>query len=653
HSPFAEWRLFLRGLAAQRRGDKDTVEANWSRLDANRRPAKVVAKIRGLSTDSAAPGGGGGKSLEQIERSLYGGSVTGLLRSVRQDLVADELERFFEQMPVLVRRLASVDSKFPQRLTEILLRDVVQVANELEHDSARRFVKDFIKVAQPVSYDPKFDRLQALVPQSGGGFDGTLKHWRNFRNGVRDAAPFSPADRRRLEAMILRHMSEGWATKAQLPEELLELGVDSNAATTPDKCWTEARAVLEESIELDPTARKSYQALWDLVLKTPDTGPEALVTVAERTLKAFPGDLDSLRFLIDHYYVTEDSQRGKEYVEELRRRVPLEVEGLRSEIRVRYLLARDAALSGDFETGRSHLAAAEQLWDEIDRGFAPLARRAIFEFRAGEIARAEALVKEAFNASKAKLPVILELAINAARYDLPVMLCARFDRELQVESRKKVTAESAAHSAMAMHAVLTFRRGYPTRQTHVDATAAHVLRSSRVKFSQDQFEAIGEFLRIAGTPDKDQLKILHRAQREFPWAPSLVVQEIEMERAKPPGKWNVNKLITLVNHAIVLADRSTEKEDKEVLLPELRDMLEALRFIQLKNSKMGNPGRKGRSMDVLESMFENFMGGFEDSASGYDPFGFDDDEDDESAAGNFGSPFPRPARKKAPPRKGR
>lgn len=54
-SPYAEWRLFVRGLVAFQRGDRGAAREAWHRLEPGRRPARIAA-VLGRAWDEVTAG---------------------------------------------------------------------------------------------------------------------------------------------------------------------------------------------------------------------------------------------------------------------------------------------------------------------------------------------------------------------------------------------------------------------------------------------------------------------------------------------------------------------------------------------------------------------------------------------------------------------
>lgn len=66
-SPYACWKLFVRGLVAYYAGERSDAEANWSKLPPERRPARIAAV---LLADAATPTADGetAKAVERLQK---------------------------------------------------------------------------------------------------------------------------------------------------------------------------------------------------------------------------------------------------------------------------------------------------------------------------------------------------------------------------------------------------------------------------------------------------------------------------------------------------------------------------------------------------------------------------------------------------------
>ncbi|MBM4089509.1 MAG: hypothetical protein FJ276_08785, partial [Planctomycetes bacterium] len=91
-SPFADWVLFVRGLAAYYEQDAARMSANWDRLDPNRLAARIARPLACLvdgttpsKTDSRVQAG-----LRKLYRALPGASVLISLEALNSCLASDD-----------------------------------------------------------------------------------------------------------------------------------------------------------------------------------------------------------------------------------------------------------------------------------------------------------------------------------------------------------------------------------------------------------------------------------------------------------------------------------------------------------------------------------------------------------------------------------
>ncbi len=82
-SPFADWKLFARGLAAFYRRDTEEAHANWDRIDPARAPARIARRL--LGPEGQVPAA----DLATLERRAFGEPILAPLQQLR-DLVAQD-----------------------------------------------------------------------------------------------------------------------------------------------------------------------------------------------------------------------------------------------------------------------------------------------------------------------------------------------------------------------------------------------------------------------------------------------------------------------------------------------------------------------------------------------------------------------------------
>ena len=90
-SPFADWRLFVRGLAAYYRHDTEAMRANWDRLDPKRAAVRIAGTLRLLDEMPAGPGEARQQrqgALDRVERAVFCESLAGPLMRMQDDCAA-------------------------------------------------------------------------------------------------------------------------------------------------------------------------------------------------------------------------------------------------------------------------------------------------------------------------------------------------------------------------------------------------------------------------------------------------------------------------------------------------------------------------------------------------------------------------------------
>lgn len=175
-SPFADWRYFVRGWAAYCRGDSEQAAANWDRLEPSRAAHGIAARLR---RTEAAPGLAGAAAkevdLSLLEAAAFGEPVLARLERLRRAVSNDDWTDAIRLLKALRLSLSKIEPAWAQRLTEVLLEPLCERAVSMPYEKARRLVDDFTRVAEPLSFDPHWNRLWALLwERSGGDFEAEI-----------------------------------------------------------------------------------------------------------------------------------------------------------------------------------------------------------------------------------------------------------------------------------------------------------------------------------------------------------------------------------------------------------------------------------------------------------------------------------------------
>ncbi|HEY1190040.1 MAG TPA: hypothetical protein VGE74_20485, partial [Gemmata sp.] len=478
-SPMADWRYFVRGLVAFRQGDREQATANWGRLD----PQRAAQKIAGGVLASAEPGGAPGKHLKALEARVFGDPILERLADLRAALDRADWNRVLHLVGPLRQSLGRIDRRHAQRLTDVLLLPLSAEAMKRPFRDAQRLIGSFKAALEPLPWDPKWHRFEAILwggPQ--GDPDEAIRYWHLYLRDLEQGAAGLPGELRQVQALVWLRIGE---LTGDLAEEIASDGFPF-AAREPGKEVQQLRDratdALEQSLRLDPKRKPTHQALIDNYVEW--GRPERVVGALEQLLEAFPDDADALKRLIREHQLRDEPEHVLRCVARLRALKPLDPRLDPDEAWGRLARARHLALKGHWDEGRAEFARVEAGSNGAAPPYRLLARRAAFEFKAGETARAEELVERARSLVAEPAVLWLALAIEAVRYGLPRARVQRFDRELKTAAGRKVTSETAGALAELMAGYFVGAVDYPGRAGHVNEVLRYLKRSTRLKYRE-------------------------------------------------------------------------------------------------------------------------------------------------------------------------
>ena len=196
NSPFAEWKLFVRGLAAYYRHDDEAMRANWDHLAPDRFAARLAAPLRRLADPTAAAGDQEEfrQAIRILEKDLFGGPVVWYLDSLQQSL----LDGHWREAVFAVRRwkkdFQAALPRLAERLDRLFYDTAVRKANP-------RWLDDLASAIDPPPWDPHWNRARAMISEAdeddNDDLETTEKLWLAY---VEDLAsvPNLKADERTL-----------------------------------------------------------------------------------------------------------------------------------------------------------------------------------------------------------------------------------------------------------------------------------------------------------------------------------------------------------------------------------------------------------------------------------------------------------------------
>ena len=494
-SPFADWKLFVRGLAAYYRHDTAAMKANWDRLDPQRKAARIAARLKVVSDVAAGQPAAGqpaagqpvddaGAVLGLVERAAFENGVLSSLDHLRGILNGGDRRRIADALKGCVTVLGNRRGGLCDRLVEL-------VAQRAICEGDRELLDQLMRGAKPPATDPKWNRTRAMFAEhpEEGSDDETEMYWQKYEQDLIEMPGWREDDRRLARTLVwlrLGKIHADWAATAGYGP--VEFEDDEEAVKQVDDDRDEARRCFERARELAPEILQAWQAPIKACSKW--ESDDAQLAAHQRLLERFPEQFDSLIFVADQLVRREQSSEALSFFERARRLKPLD-EVLQTNIWVaRMSAAREAALAKKWADGRAHFAEAERCNPKGEHRWNWLAKRSIFERKAGDSAAAEQLDREACAATGEPTAAMLMMAIEAHRYKLPKTFVQSIEADWEKQLAKKCSSRTAGLMAQTMAAHLIRSITYTNRKTHVERVGKYLKRASRVKYERQELRHV-------------------------------------------------------------------------------------------------------------------------------------------------------------------
>jgi tetratricopeptide (TPR) repeat protein len=636
-SPLSEWKLFLRGLAAYYRHQREEAVANWDRLDPERVPYRIARRVKDLDPGSSA--GGGGASFDSLEALVFGERIIPGLQELRELIGKQDWTGILRRITPLRLRLRGVDPRLAESLTRALIDPLIHHATDLDYDSGYRLLVQFTRGAEPLSIDPHWNRFWGLVWEGPQGHPSeAIPFWEKYLKDLETIPGLSDEERPLARALVWMHLGELHLDVVEIDEDESddfddddfddEDEGDDESGRESDLAWSRKQAItsIERSLELAPRHRPAYQLLVEAYEEWGDT--EKLETARLRLVEAFPDDLDTLIALASSYSRTKP-ERALEFVERARKLKPLDDDLQDMAFGIRVTLARSLALEKRWDEGRAQFDEAGRLLTSRQDVYLFLGRRAILETKAGHRELADRYEKEALALLAEPTPLWLLFHIESVRYKLTKAAQKHYEDLLKKDLKKKCASETAGAMASLLYAFLGTATDYPGRDQHVQAVAAYVSRTSRMKFRLEDLEHVCQFLAMLPKQRKLFEKLVRRGLKDHPESPVFQMMGAGIEIEKGPFLMSPVVVRKHLDTALKQAEASSKSEYTR-LIPRIKQMASLIG--QLTDGPLGFLGGfggppSGRSGPSFLDPFINL---------GDDEYDDDDDEFDDPRPG-----FPR------------
>lgn len=425
-SPYADWRLFVRGLISHYAGGLENARENWQRLDLARRPARIASTL--LLAEGQPPLG---EKVPQGEQVPPGQQVPqGELKIVRPPkLVAAAKElRYRPRMIAAAQRIAAVKHRDPERAFSAsqvaMLKEFRNEYRALDRDFVEKLSQACVQLSyfQPMS--EIFELLKNSIP--GPPHDPAwnlfgISYYSQFSG---DEGPLGKCSQAYLNIDLPRQSQMPDALKGALASSILLMQAERNIQSELERRLpfsfmndpvdpNQVEPLLMEAIKKYALNRAAHQRLID-VLQMRLEDDRNLSKPAEKAIqnrivkakaglvKAFPDEVETALWLIDHYFDEDQLEQANSLVKKLgeqRLDAPL-AKALHWKLKLLEAM-RLSRRKTSLAASRDALSAAEATWPKwLGTDWLPLLKAAI-EMRAGDRAKYERLIATATEGSSA------------------------------------------------------------------------------------------------------------------------------------------------------------------------------------------------------------------------------------------------------------
>jgi len=563
-SPFMDWKLLLRGLAAYAKNDDQRAIENWSRLNLERVPARLAAPLRSsidpafrvaqlpklqsvLLKQMEVLGGGGSVRDQLNQMKMVGGRTDqGLAKILRlAEAVVPVLKR---EQPGLVARLANV--------MYWMIRHAGQP------DDMARYRKAF----GPPKEDPEFFRLQALVLETIGDMQQSHDRWKDYVTWIAKNSTLWPEpDSSLARALIWEQMAENAI--------IVEM---ENADDDEDNFLSFSRS---RRPSLKPNAEECFRKSLALVPNRPEAATKLLTTtlmsenlvaaaeVGEKYAKLFPNHLPLLVGMIALELKRDRPTEAVEYARRALKINPLDRKLQSALTSTTMQAARIEAAGKQYDKARSLLAESESTYAGEMR-FRWLCVVAAIEYVSGNKERAEVLLGEANALPENAVAIAYRMLAESITMKMKPADKKPLDKRFNDLLAGPTTTALAAPLIESLEVYKSQSTAYHGLKTHeskiIKYASASILHVSDAKSLLRLGEA---FIRL--NKPKFATQAASEGARRFHQDPFLCVLRADTMMMKKGGGYSVYQAVDMLKRATQLAAAQPNT-------PEIRELQERI-----------------------------------------------------------------------------
>ncbi len=339
--PFADWKIFLRGLAAYYAKDRASMNANWSRLDSKRVAATIAKPLMVLANESKFSSGDL-RLADKIRSIEAAAKCSGLLTFIQK------LRKQCEQQDFRSAKKTFQTIHGILRTSEPVLADLL-VSWYCDLLIAQGHQDDLVQLSRSVrapSMDPNWNRVKALLEEGyeDARVEKTIPLWEAYANDLNHCQVLNDNERRISQSLVHSHIGKLAADEVECWNNC-RCGFDH--AEEVLMFSRVAQNHLEKSLELVPDHKPAYETLLGLYAETNRLHDAEELSI--RAIKQMPNLVPALEFMVSRSLKNGDPEQAIQYALQIQRAKPLDKASTNKLISTHISASRCWALQGAYD----------------------------------------------------------------------------------------------------------------------------------------------------------------------------------------------------------------------------------------------------------------------------------------------------------------
>ena len=618
-SPYADWKLFVRGLSAFYASDPERSHANWDRLDP-KRPAFRIAQTLlvhsgQLAAEAAAFSVANG--LRRLDFALESDPVWAQLKVMTDHFQAGHWSGLFHAYRSFCQRFAGTHAALIERITDMLWKRVVR---ERWDEGFERLVR----IVPAPRLDPRWNRARALLAEDSPHetYQTVEGYWQAYAQDILQGS-FLPEDERAIAAgLIYQRLARAKVEAAHREESRFSFYREDDYSNASGYRHDAGR-FYRQSIRHAPRLHSAYGELAKLHLEQEEEA-EA-VKVYQLLLKQFPDDYATHVWLANYYLEDDKPDKAERYALEAQRLKPRDAATVSLMWSQRVAMVRMCAK-------QRKIVLARQEWETLPKYMPPDAEaywldllRAAIEYKAKNKEEAERWVAAAEAKLKEPTPAWLIMHAHAARIGLDREIKNHFGNRLKAALAHPCCSETAGQLTKFLYPFVVRQIKYVGLATHKKLTLECLARCTGVEWNGDDLRHVVNFLCVADSWRHAALRdrLLAEGCKRFPTDPQYPYLSGRVAMGQGPYRADALAIRNQFELALKLNETAAHPLGADSIklakqaISTLNETLEMQRA-----SFFGGPWSEDEDEDYEDDEF------FEDGDDEDDEF-YEDDEDDE------------------------